>query len=99
MNTLNNTIQQIVQALEPSVDKVIVQDSVYPDTITYICYADAGTPQDVKGWRIIRVKSVSAVAPTKDTVSSPYDVERGVFSALNHFICSERENYAYSQDN
>ena len=97
-STLNNLVQQIVETIEPGLDKVIVQDSEYPDKIVYICYAEIGTPQNAVGWRIQRAKCVSDEQPTKDTISFPFDEERQKFSALPDFICSMREDYAYSQD-
>ena len=99
MGSLYNVIQQLVQNIDPALDKVIVQDSrpLLTDSITYICVAEPGTDQSEVGWRIWRIMTVNPNPPTKDVIGTPFNVDTGKFSALGEFICSQRENYTYSQ--
>jgi hypothetical protein len=95
---VDGVLQQLVQNIDPGLDKIIAQDSVSPDTITYVCIAEPGTSQDAPAWRIWRIKSVQTSPPTKDVIGCPYDAGRGKFRADPVFACSAREEYIYSQD-
>src|ERR1035441_16669 len=86
-NKPNFALTNFMQTLDPRLKKIVIQDSVNPSTITYICLAFPGTPKtSANGWSIIRINSVSVNPPTEDDFEFPRIVSTSPSSESGDFI-------------